>query len=145
MKVYSIYILLEKRNVRQRTSTVHHQRREKGKTQTQETSLRSLYHRNLLIQLFLPLSTLTWMPYLKAHPIWSFSLHVPNTVSLLCSSELGYGLLDTRPSLPTQRFSHHVLVEPADLIISFNCVPDTHSMSLFTISDIVYYHLWYGI
>ena len=75
------------------------------------------------------------MSYLKTHPFLCFSLHVPNTVSSLCSSELGCGLLDTRLSLPTQRFSHHVLVEPDDLIISFNHVPDTHLRSLFTISD----------
>ena len=57
-----------------------------------------------------------------------------------CSSELGYGLLDTRLSLPTQRFSHHVLVEPADLIISFNYVPLTHSTEMVnSLSPLIWY------
>lgn len=42
--------------------------------------------------------------------LWCFSLHVAKSVSMLCSYELGDGLLDTKPSLPTQWFSNHVLV-----------------------------------
>ena len=93
--IYVYVSSVVKRNLRQRTSTVHHQRREKGKTQTQEAS-REQSKREL-----------------KTHPIRCFSPHVPNIVSLLCSYELGYGLLNTRLSLPTQRFLHHVLVELA--------------------------------
>ena len=47
------------------------------------------------------------------HPINYFSLHVSNIVSLLCSYELGHDTLNTRLSLPTQRFLHRVLVESA--------------------------------